>query len=136
MSLIPLIKEKMEERNLSVNKLANIIGISPSTLARHLNGETKKMSTKLEQDLKGALGITFEMTTDYIQKEIKSKEIHNMEYKDTFKNSQCTVCGVFSDKDNSIKELSLGRNNQVICANLCSECRKKLVYETLKSLDI
>lgn len=136
MDMIPLFKERMELLNISVNKLAKLVGISPSTLSRHLNGETKKMSTELENKLKDALGITFDISTDYINRAIKKKEIHNMEIVDIHTTSQCNVCGTYNDEDKSIKELRLGRNNQVICANLCSKCRKDLIHKLLFSVGV
>lgn len=136
MDMIPLFKERMELLDISVNKLAKLVGISPSTLSRHLNGETKKMSTELENKLKDALGITFDISTDYINREIKKKEIHNMEIVDIHSTSQCNVCGRYNDEDETIKELRLGRNNQIICANLCSSCRKDLVHKLLFSVGV
>ena len=136
MEIVNLFKERMEILDISINKLAKMIDIAPSTLSRHLNGETKKMSTELESKLKEALGITIEVQTDYINREIKKKEIKNMELVDIHSTSQCNVCGKYNEEDKSMKELRLGRNNQVICANLCSSCRKDLIHKLLFSLDI
>lgn len=127
MDIITLIELYRGRGNLSVSKLADMVGVSSSTLSRILNRETDKLDYSLVIRLKNTLGIldsdmllSFELT--------ENKNLNNMEITEYDKNSeeQCNVCSKFY-KNGIIKRLSLGHRNQTQSINLCESCRLDLI---------
>lgn len=120
----------MSEKNISMNKLSSIINVPVSTIQRNLTGETKKFSSELEYKIRTALNISPNEISEIITENIKNNAIENMDFKTT--NNSCNIC----TSQNKVKDMQLGRNNQIVSISICSECRKKLIYKLMESLDI
>lgn len=126
--MIDIFNKKMKDENISVYSLAKDIGMVQSTLSRILSRKTKNVSAVNMDKIKKGLNID----NDYIIKIFDEKVIQNMEITTPKLSCKCTVCG--NDNISKIKQIEIGRNNQITVVNLCHDCRKKLAIILIDSL--
>lgn len=125
MDIISIIIKYREKNNLSINKLAELVGVGVSTLSRIEKGETEKIDYSLVAKLKIILNIPDEeILASMNSYNIKSNT--NIQLINLYESeAKCDVCNKISEKGN-VKELIFGTNYKK-GTNLCKKCRKELL---------
>lgn len=123
MGVKELIIEKRNQANLSINEVAKAVGVTPSTLSRFENGQTKNMSMDIISKLQDVLCISDDELTGAMSNRIENMEVKKTKY-------SCNICSSNTD----VMDLRLGQNNQIQITSICKRCRKKLINVLIESL--
>lgn len=126
MDIISLIIKYREINNLSINKLAELVGVGVSTLCRLENRETEKIDYSLVVKLKVALNIPDEEIIASMNYYDRKSNINMQLITPSKPDAKCDICSDNLEISN-VKELRLGSCYKIKGINLCKKCRAELL---------
>ncbi|AMN31065.1 hypothetical protein BFS06_14510 [Clostridium perfringens] len=131
MYISDLIKTKRESKGLSVEEASQLSGLSVLEFEDIEKGKVRDIPFRIVAKLKVTLGFTEEDLKYVFERTYEEFcKIENLSVSKESVKGRCNVCNF----DYDLREVNIGRNNQITEFMLCPECRKKLIEQLKESI--